>query len=73
MDRCGKKCAFLGIDVSSEWVVYKYDQGTWALMWLKAWIEMLADDDCLKNYLNQELDRYEEEGKVSNESKSEDG
>jgi hypothetical protein len=68
-----KKVLFLGIDVSSEWVVYKYDQGTWALMWPKAWIEMLADDDYLKNYTNQELDRYEEEGKVSNESKSEDG
>jgi hypothetical protein len=30
-------------------------------MWLKAWIEILADDDYLENYLNQELDRYEEE------------
>ena len=55
-----KKVLFLGIDVSSEWVVYKYDQGTWALMWPKAWIEILADDDYLKNYINQELDRYEE-------------
>jgi len=62
-----KKVLFLGIDVSSEWVVYKYDQGTWALMWPKAWIEILADDDYLKNYINQELDRYEEEGKALSE------
>ena len=62
-----KKVLFLGIDVSSEWVVYKYDQGTWALMWPKAWIEILADDDYLKNYVNQELDLYEEEGKALSE------